>query len=302
MENKNNNIYYSPLRYPGGKNCIFSFVAKLFYENNLIGGSYAEPYAGGAGLALRLLFEGYVDHIYINDLDRSIYSFWLTVLEKPVEFCDWLDRVDISIENWNKYKTMQAHASSLDSFDVAKSTFFLNRTNVSGVIKGGVIGGQGQHGKYKIDARFNKADLISRILRISEMRRRITLSCADGLTFINKLNRSKTDVFVYLDPPYYQKGADLYMNFYVKEDHKKLASHVRRMKKKWMVSYDHHDFILNLYERENKISYKLSQSASNRVGDEIIIFSKEMEFYESISELKSPIVLQNNSPAAHSLS
>src|SRR5690606_17797355 len=291
MEKRVKSNHYSPLRYPGGKSCIFSFVSKLFYENNLIGSSYAEPYAGGPGLALRSLFEGYVYHVYINDPDRSIYSFWATILNRSTEFCNWLNEVEISIENWNLYKGLQRRSYELDEFELAKSTFFLNRTNVSGVIKGGVIGGQEQQGKYKINARFNKADLIERIRTIAELKDRITLSCMDGLAFIEKMNKTKEEVFIYLDPPYYQKGADLYMNFYSHNDHKKLSKHVLKMKKKWMVSYDNHDFILNLYAQERKIVYKLSQSASNRIGDEIIVFSKGIEFSESIKALKSPILL-----------
>lgn len=289
MEKRVKSNHYSPLRYPGGKNCIFSFVSKLFYENNLIGSSYAEPYAGGAGLALRLLFEGYVNHIYINDLDRSIYSFWLTILNKPTEFCNWLNDVEISIENWNKYKEMQQHPNELDAFELAKSTFFLNRTNVSGIIKGGVIGGQEQKGKYKINARFNKVDLIERIKRLAELKDRITLSCMDGLMFIEKMNKLKEEVFIYLDPPYYQKGADLYMNFYSNDEHKKLSKQVLKMKKKWMVSYDNHEFILNLYAQNKKIIYKLSQSTSNRIGDEIIVFSDNISFFQSIGSLKEVV-------------
>jgi DNA adenine methylase len=284
-------IYYSPLRYPGGKNCIFPFVSKMFYENSLIGASYAEPYAGGSGLALRLLFEGYVNHIYINDFDKSIYAFWVSIINRAEEFCEWLESIDISIKNWNYYKEIQNNAKDSDLFELAKSTFFLNRTNISGVIKGGVIGGQEQHGKYKIDARFNKIDLIDRIKKISSMKDRISLSNLDGLAFINKLNRKKEEIFIYLDPPYYQKGADLYMNFYSNEDHKRLSKFVHRMQKKWMVSYDNHDFILNLYTEQSKIVYKLSQSASNRVGDEILIFSDKIDFINSIPTLNSPMVL-----------
>lgn len=285
------NIHYSPLRYPGGKNCIFSFVSNIFYENQLIGVSYAEPYAGGAGLALRLLFEGYVDHIYINDLDKSIYAFWNSVINRPDEFCEWLKYVEVSVTNWNKYKEMQIGAGELDYFELAKSTFFLNRTNISGIIKGGVIGGQEQRGKYKIDARFNKKDLISRIQKIASIKGRISVSNLDGLSFINILNKKKEEIFVYLDPPYYQKGADLYMNFCSKEDHKKLSKQVRKMRKIWMVSYDNHDFILNLYAEQNKISFRLSQSASNRVGEEIFIFSEALNFIDSIKTLNSPMFI-----------
>lgn len=283
--------FCSPLRYPGGKNCIFPFVSKLFYENGIVGTGYAEPYAGGAGLALRLLFEEYVDHIYINDLDKSIYAFWVSVIDRPDEFCDWIKKVDVSMDRWKFYKEIQKDAENSDLFELAKSTFFLNRTNISGVIKGGVIGGYGQEGKYKIDARFNRDDLIERINKISQFRKRISVSNLDGLSFVKKMDRKKEDVFIYLDPPYYQKGADLYMNFYSKSDHKKLSNHVHRMKKKWMVSYDNHDFILNLYAEKNRIIYKLSQSASNRVGDEVLIFSENIVFADSMNSLRSPIFI-----------
>lgn len=284
-------IHYSPLRYPGGKNCIFPFVSKLFYENQLIGVSYAEPYAGGAGLALRLLFEGYVEHIYINDLDKSIYSFWYTVINRSQEFCEWIKSVDVSIANWKKYKEIQDQVYQADYYELAQSAFYLNRTNVSGIIKGGVIGGQEQRGKYKITARFNKQDLVNRIRRIASIRDRISVSNLDGLDFVNKLDKRKEEIFIYLDPPYFQKGANLYMNFCSTHDHEKLSTQVRKMRKMWMVSYDRHEFILNLYGEQNKISYRLSQSASNRVGEEIFIFSKHLNYGDSIEKLNSPVVI-----------
>ena len=283
--------YCSPLRYPGGKNCIFPFVSRLFYENRLLGVAYAEPYAGGAGLALRLLFEEYVDRIYINDLDRSVHAFWASVLAHPDAFCSWIEDVDVSIDSWYKYKEIQKHAQSADLFELAKSTFFLNRTNVSGVIKGGVIGGYEQKGNYKIDVRFNKKDLIERIHKIANFKSRISVSNLDGLAFVKKMNSKPGKVFIYLDPPYYQKGSDLYMNFYSKADHEKLAGHVHKMKKTWLVSYDNHDFILNLYAAKKKVLYKLSQSASNRIGDEVLIFSEELTFKQSIKSLSLPICL-----------
>lgn len=284
------NPFYSPLRYPGGKNCIFKFVSGLFYENQLLGMRYAEPYAGGAGLALRLLFGGYVEHIYINDLDKSIYAFWKTITDRPDEFCSWIEDVVVSVPSWKKYKKLQNQAENHSEFELAKSTFFLNRTNVSGVIKGGIIGGLRQKGKYKIDARFNKQDLIDRIQKIKSIKSRISISNLDGIQFVKKLDNKKEEIFIYLDPPYYQKGSNLYMNFYSKEDHRKLSAKVHQLRKKWMVSYDSNDFILNLYAEKQKLIHKLSQSASNRVGDELIIFSEKIDFIESMQALKSPVI------------
>ncbi len=285
------NTFYSPLRYPGGKNCIFSFMSKLFYENNLLGVSYAEPYAGGAGLALRLLFEEYVNKIYINDFDRSIYAFWHTIINDSEEFCNWIANVDISVENWHIYKDIQRISNEYDLFELAKSTFFLNRTNVSGVIKGGIIGGVEQRGKYKIDVRFNKEDLINKIRKIASFRNRIFVSNLDGLAFIKKMDKKREDIFIYLDPPYYKKASDLYMNFYLEKDHENLSRHVRNINKRWMISYDNQDFILNLYAQERKVLYNLSQCASNRVGNEILIFSERINFADSMNHLKAPVLI-----------
>lgn len=254
----------------------------------MIGTSYAEPYAGGSGLALRLLFEGYVGHIYLNDLDQSIYAFWKIVTERPDEFCEWISRVRVSVDSWKRYKEMQ---DSSDIFELAKSTFFLNRTNVSGVLKGGIIGGYEQKGKFKMDVRFNKPDLIKRIKRVARMKDRISVSNLDGIAFVKQLNRRKEDVFIYLDPPYYNKGADLYMNAFTDKDHKALSKYVRGMKKQWMVSYDNHAFILKLYEGEHRVRYRLSQSTSNRVGDEVLIFSKSVEVSQSLHALQAPVLI-----------
>ena len=291
MKTQQKNIFCSPLRYPGGKNCIFKFVSSLFHENKWLGVSYAEPYAGGAGLALRLLFEEYVEHIYINDFDKSIYAFWKTILDQPDEFCCWIEDVDVSMDTWSYYKEIQRNGNTENLLELAKSTFFLNRTNISGIIKGGAIGGYEQKGKYKIDARFNKRGLIERIQKIARFKHRISTSNLDGLAFVKKMDEKMEDIFIYLDPPYYQKGADLYMNFFSEQDHRKLSEQVHKIKNKWMVSYDNHEFILNLYAERNRLVYKLSQSASNRVGDEILIFSDVIHFKDSMERLKSPVLL-----------
>ena len=274
--------YYSPLRYPGGKDKIFRFVASLIKENDLIGINYAEPFAGGAGLALHLLNSEYAGKIYINDLSPALYAFWSVILDRADEFCKWIELVPVDMKSWLHYKELQ---SSTDSFELAKSTFFLNRTNVSGVLKGGVIGGVNQTGKYKIDARFNKDDLIGRIKTIAMMRDRIFLSNMDGIQFVNKINKRQESIFINLDPPYYEDGKDLYLNFYDDNDHRDLSKCVERIKKYWMVSYDNTEFILNLYRQYNIIKYRLSSVTSNGMGEEIIIIPHSLRFQTSLLEL-----------------
>ena len=261
----------------------------FFEENDLIGTDYAEPYAGGAGLALRLMMDEYVGDIYINDLDPSIYAFWDTVLNKTDALCEWIEHVPITVEQWGIHRQVQDNYKTADILELAKSTFFLNRTNVSGIISGGIIGGINQRGKYKIDARFNKIELINRIRDIQRFSHRIHLSNLDGIDFVRQLERMKKDIFVYLDPPYYKKGSDLYMNAFCDNDHKKLADYVKTMRKKWIMSYDNQKFIMQLYEKNRKVLYQLSQCASNRVGDEILIFGDRLNYDESISQLNNAL-------------
>jgi len=285
----NRRIYKSPLRYPGGKGCIFKFMTQFLEENDLIGTDYAEPYAGGAGLALRLMMDEYVGDIFINDLDPSIYAFWYAVLNRADALCEWIEQVPITVEQWSVYRQIQDNYKTADILELAKSTFFLNRTNVSGVISGGIIGGINQTGRYKINARFNKTELISRIRDIQRFSHRIHLSNLDGIDFVRQLERMKRDIFIYLDPPYYKKGSDLYMNAFCNEDHKKLAGYVKTMRKKWIISYDNQEFIMQLYEKNRKVLYQLSQCASNRVGDEILIFDDRLHYSESISQLNNAL-------------
>ena len=289
-------VHYSPLRYPGGKNCIFPFMAKLFYENNLLGISYAEPYAGGAGLALHLLIEGYVQKIYINDLDPSIFLFWKAILNRTEEFCEWIENVPINLETWKYYKDVYKKGVESDEFEIAKCTFYLNRTNISGVLDAGPIGGYAQTAKYKIDARFNKRDLINKVRVIASRKQDIILSNYDGIDFIKSLNRKHSDVFIYLDPPYVEKGHFLYMNCFKEEDHIQLSKFVSRIKKRWMVSYDMNDLILKSYSKWNMIQYRLLQCTSNCKKNEILVFSEGIEFTDSMKELAEAKIINTLKP------
>ena len=281
----------SPLRYPGGKSLIYPFMVSFLEENDLIGSIYAEPFAGGAGLALSLLYNGLVKKIYINDLDKAIYSFWKTAIENTDFLCSWIAEVSLDIETWKKYHEIYLHSEQYSFEDLAKATFFLNLTNVSGVIKGGVIGGLDQHGSYKIDARFNRDSLIKKVSKLGEFRDKIVLSNEDAFSFLKKREKMKSEVFIYLDPPYYQKAPNLYMNFYRDDDHRLLSKKIVGLKKKWMVSYDNHEFIKNLYVDKHKILYSLQQSTSNRVGKEILIFNDSLEFNKSMQYLKNAEII-----------
>lgn len=271
-------LHPSPLRYPGGKGKVANYIKLLLLENDLVGCDYVEPYAGGASVALSLLFEDYVDTIHINDLNPGVYAFWKAVLDETEVLCARIERTPVTMTEWHVQREIAA-AVDVESFDLAFATFFLNRTNRSGIIKGGVIGGQNQTGPWKLDARFNKSDLGQRIRKIGRHRGRIYLTNVDATVFLRPwTGGDQPTSFLYLDPPYFVKGRGLYDNFYGPDDHTAVADIVRELRHPWMVSYDAAPEITSLYSRFEAIRYSLTYSANTRgLGSEVMFFSTGLE-------------------------
>lgn len=272
--------FYTPLRYPGGKGKLATYIKAIIAENDLLGCAYAEVYAGGAGVAMELLLENYVSSIYINDLNIQVYSFWHSVLNNTDELCKLINDTPVCMAEW--YKQKEAYAlplSKASHLERGFATFFLNRTNRSGILNAGVIGGKEQSGIWKLDARYTKADLIDRIEAIAARKKDIKLTRMDALQFITgRLPLFGDDAFTYLDPPYYVKGAGLYDNSYGHEDHEAVAKAMKRLRRRhWVVSYDDTPAIRAMYSSFSFVSYNLSYSAAKRYkGSEVMYFSKNL--------------------------
>jgi len=270
--------FYSPLRYPGGKNRLAKFLA-LVCEKNKINGHYVEPYAGGASVALYLLINSYIKEITINDYDRAIYAFWYAILNNTERFCKKIIDTEVSVENWHKFRIVYSDKKNASLFNLGFATFFLNRTCRSGILDSGVIGGKNQKGKYKIDCRFNKKELIKRIKLIGSKKNHIHLNFLDALELIKKI-QSKPDrnTIYYFDPPYFLKGPALYMNYYKEDDHKEVSIKIKEIKNsRWIVSYDNVSKINKLYKGLRKLKYKIPYIAhTSREGKEILFFSNNL--------------------------
>lgn len=270
---KSKKFYYSPLRYPGGKTSLFPFFEKVIQEHGLKKLTYVEPFAGGAGAALALLFSDKVENIVINDLDKAIYSFWRSAIFDSEKFIKKIFSTPITITEWKKQRAVYTNLNSR-RFDLGFATFFLNRTNISGILDGGPIGGLDQKGKWKIDARFNKEGLAKKINQLGLYKNRISVSRKDGLELIGEyLNKKNT--FIYLDPPYYERGASLYLNHYKKENHEALAKELNKNPEAfWLLTYDNKTQIKSLYPKRKIQGFSLHYSAyESRKGKEILIMS-----------------------------
>lgn len=274
------NKLYSPLRYPGGKARFAPYIAEVMRCNDLEGGHYLEPYAGGAGVALELLLHGHAEHIHINDLDPAIYDFWRSVTRHSRKLLNLIENTPITIDQWHYWRSVMLREVKAPLVERGFATLFLNRTNRSGILKGGVIGGKSQSGAYKLDARFRKEMITARIEKISEHAKNITVYCKDALSLLSSCaDFLPQKSLIYLDPPYYVKGKGLYRNFYGHNDHLKISRllQAESFKRNWVVSYDNAPEICEMYSATESLTYGLNYTAHSRyIGDEVMFFKESL--------------------------
>lgn len=283
-----NLVNYSPLRYPGGKSKIAPLIRLIMEKAEESRNIYIEPFAGGAGVALSLLIEGTVDQIVINDYDKAVYSFWRALKESPQELIRLIERTPLTIEEWKHQKNIYCTQNKKYSVELGFSAFYLNRTNRSGILSAGPIGGYNQTGNYSISARFNREALISRVQEIAKYRSQITVYNKEIRSFINGIvPKYQEHAFVYFDPPYYENGQRLYKNFFSPTDHFDIAqSIITGVNCPWVITYDDVPELRKIYAGFEQRQYNLNYSAANKgKGSEIIIF-KSHDLLPSLDEVR----------------
>lgn len=263
--------YVSPLRYPGGKGAMAKYLGNYLRTKSGVT-RLVEPFAGGAGASLKLLLQGVVRDLVLNDADDRIFAFWNSVFFETAEFLSMLEDVPISVNEWLRQRAIY-RSNTASSLEVGFATFYLNRCNRSGIINNGsVIGGLEQTGKWGIDSRFNKPTLAHRVSTISQFREHVTIHCDNAIDRLpNYMNAS--DTFLFLDPPYYFKSEGLYLNTYSDSDHRELCELMRGpCQALWLVSYDDAPRIREIWAgfdiREHEVDYSAHQ---RRRTSEILI-------------------------------
>lgn len=268
--------FLSPLRYPGGKGRLGPWLAQVIQANNLSGGWYIEPYAGGAGAALYLLLEGHVDHVVINDDDPLISAFWHSVVAETEAFAAMIESTPVTMEERRRFEQVVLDHSRYPILEVGFAAFFLNRTSRSGILSGGVIGGKNQVGSYKLDARFNRRTLATRVRAIGARRDQITVLGMDALELLESARWGlPQNCLIYLDPPYFEKGSQLYNNHYARSDHREIAALARSINHPLIITYDDCPEIRGLYRSLPHVEFSLRYSThtSRPRATELLIYS-----------------------------
>ena len=265
----------SPLRYPGGKNRLASFIRIAIQNLEIRDCTYVEPFAGGAGVALTLLLDGTVNRIVINDYDKAIYSFWRAVKQEPKALIDRIRETSVTIDEWYRQREIYSSATTY-SLDLAFATLFLNRTNRSGILNAGPIGGYSQSGEWKLNVRFEKDAIIEKINSIAKEKKKIAIYNKDIISFLrNYAPTFEGDMFIYFDPPYYNKGQKLYKNFFTPQDHQRIHDVItQEVAAPWIITYDDVGQIAEMYRDYEMRRFDLTYSAANKgTASELMIFS-----------------------------
>lgn len=281
----------SPFRFPGGKSQLTNFIINTLNlnQNHDI---YVEPFAGGFGVGLNLLKQNQVKTAILNEFNPGLYSVWKFILQDPNILIDRIRKTDVTIDEWHRQRKIHQDSKDQINVDNAFSTLFLNRTNISGIITGGVIGGLQQQGKYKVDCRFNKLKLIQKIEWINSQKDRIKLFNMDGSKMISKLPDlySGQKVFMLIDPPYYKEGKTLYESYFNKEDHIKLRDALLNLNQdnliNWIETYDINQNVYKLYkDRFDCYTYGINYSVIKAHKAKEYIFTNQNTLLKSSDKI-----------------
>lgn len=287
-------MFYSPLRYPGGKGKLAPFMEHMINELGHRGGTYIEPFAGGASIAIELLLRNVVSQIVINDYDKGIWSFWRSILSETDRFVDYLNNVPLTVEEWKRQREICLMNNKKYSFELGFATFYMNRTNRSGIIKGGIIGGLDQAGKWKMDARFNRQELSNRIINIADRKGDIKLYNKEIGSFIkNYIPKYEGNALIYFDPPYFEKGKQLYMNFFKLRDHERIEEEIRNsVRGDWIITYDNAPEIAHIYDGYSIRKFDLNYSvAEKRQASELMIFKNGIYIPSNMTLMERQIAI-----------
>ena len=274
---------YTPLRYPGGKTKYTDLFVDILSMNDLTGCTFVEVFAGGAGAAIKLLLQGRVKALFLNDLDVSIYSFWKMVKERPSDLIELIETTPVTMTEWHGQRAIYQAQDTSDPLALGFATFFLNRCNRSGILGARPVGGMNQSGTYRVNSRYNKNTSIAKIQAIADHAHAIEVFNMDGLAFLTYLRqrRRKRKCLLYLDPPYFHNGPALYLNHFEYPDHRSLRDHIANCRFPWVLSYDKDSIIIDLYKRITSMyTHSLRHTITgNTLASELIMSPLEMPNY-----------------------
>lgn len=234
-------------------------------------------------------------------------ALWTAVIYYPEQFCDMVDVFQPSVDKFFEYKkslrdytnllkvqagitlTKQNYIICTEYFTkedciryvvtTALHKLAIHQMSYSGLgtVAGGPMGGLSQNSDYKVDCRWSPNYIKSKIKKYHKLLSQKNIryqTCSDYdwtsiLADCNRFSEENKDYkcFIYLDPPYYEKGPEPYQFYFTEQEHEVLSKCLKEVKHPWLLSYDNVKEIRDFYSwaniKEVKINYTINKSRNN---------------------------------------
>lgn len=265
-------VTQTPMRYPGGKSRLYPVMSSLLACNDLSGGTWAEPFCGGAGLALALLIKGDVSRVVLADADPAVVSVWFACRDQPAELCRFVSEVPVTVSEWRRRREVWQRLSE-PSFELACATLFLSRTNRAGILGARPTGGLSQDGPEGIASRFCREGVCRKIRAVASRADSVEVLWCGWAEFLGEVSpKLGKGSVTYLDPPYVGAGPGLYRRSLSTDEHERLAGTLRRMTTPWLLSVDDCGLTRELYRGfpQTDIGISYTATAKRRAAELLV--------------------------------
>ena len=271
-------------RYPGGKGKLSDQILRTilaFYEK-YPGLEYREPFIGGGSIGLRLLQNPVIQKAWLNDFDAGIIALWKSVNAFPEELCKAVRKFKPSTKAFYAFKKkLTATAKFSDDVEFGLAKLAIHQISYSGLgtMSGGPLGGRSQKSEYGIDCRWRPDLLCRKILALHHhfQSKKLRFTNCDFQKLTDTINLGEQPkIFLYLDPPYYEKGQELYQHGFTHDDHVRLAKSLKNTSQPWLLSYDDHPAIRELYDFAEMVKVPITYTINSaRERHELLLAPKQ---------------------------
>lgn len=255
-------------RYPGGKSKLIKPIFSYFNIDSSIE-EYREPFFGGGSIGIEFLKRNKMKRIWINDYDKALSDLWESVIKHPDELKKLVMNFVPSVKEFDSIRNKLIEGNVSDTVNNGFMKLAIHQISYSGLglKSGGPLGGREQKSEYKINCRWSPSYICNKIDAINNLFADRNVQCTNT-DFSKLITDTSKKAFIYLDPPYYMKGNDLYYYGFSEKDHIRLMNLLKETKHKWVLSYDDCPQIRELYSWARIHSTEVNYSITSTIKED----------------------------------
>ena len=285
-------------RYPGGKAKLCGRI--LHHLSRLMDDSitqYRELFFGGGSVGIKYVQKKECPkQIWLNDKDVGIACLWTSVIRYPDSLKKLVLAYKPTVDSFYQLKNDLLNTTSVPDTEeevaqVGFNKLALHQITYSGLglKSGGPLGGVAQLSKYKVDCRWSPAYICKKINTVHKVfsNKEVIHEACTSYDFEKIITDTSMKALLYLDPPYFVKGSQLYHESFTHQDHTRLCENLKNTQHKWLLSYDACEEIKEMYSwatiEEVEVNYSITASKDTATGARQSRTKKEFFIYPSIT-------------------